>query len=156
MRQVPGVSLQRKLLLWLLLPQLVLWLSGGFLAWRIALQNGEKGIDQTLTQSVRALARQIKPIGDGLLVDYVRTHQASVVVRGLRAVSDFESELTMAQINSHLLPGMETIFLMTRPEHSCISSSAVREAAAFGADIRDFVPACIAEDVTTHFHRAQK
>lgn len=45
---------------------------------------------------------------------------------------------------------------MTRPEHSCISSSAVREAAAFGADIRDFVPACIAEDVTTHFHRAQK
>ena len=93
---------------------------------------------------------------DGLLVDYVRTHQASVVVRGLRAVSDFESELTMAQINSHLLPGMETIFLMTRPEHSCISSSAVREAAAFGADIRDFVPACIAEDVTTHFHRAQK
>lgn len=47
---------------------------------------------------------------DGLLVDYVRTHQASVVVRGLRAVSDFESELTMAQINSHLLPGMETYF----------------------------------------------
>ena len=44
MRQVPGVSLQRKLLLWLLLPQLVLWMSGGFLAWRIALQNGEKGI----------------------------------------------------------------------------------------------------------------
>jgi len=75
MRQVPGVSLQRKLLLWLLLPQLVLWLSGGFLAWRIALQNGEKGIDQTLTQSVRALARQIKPIGDGLLVDFPKAAQ---------------------------------------------------------------------------------
>lgn len=77
---------------------------------------------------------------DGLLVDYVRTHQASVVVRGLRAVSDFESELTMAQINSHLLPGMETIFLMTRPEHSCISSSAVREAAAFGCGYPRFCP----------------
>ena len=75
MRQVPGVSLQRKLLLWLLLPQLVLWLSGGFLAWRVALQNGEKGIDQTLTQSVRALARQIKPIGDGLLVDFPKAAQ---------------------------------------------------------------------------------
>ena len=62
---------------------------------------------------------------DGLLVDYVRTHQASVVVRGLRAVSDFESELTMAQINSHLLPGMETIFLMTRPEHSCMAKSRI-------------------------------
>jgi hypothetical protein len=71
----PGVSLKRKLLLWLLLPQLVLWLSGGFLAWRIALQNGEKGIDQTLTQSVRALARQIKPIGDGLLVDFPKAAQ---------------------------------------------------------------------------------
>lgn len=75
MRHVPGVSLQRKLLLWLLLPQLVLWLSGGFLAWRIALQNGEKGIDQTLTQSVRGLARQIKPIGDGLLVDFPKAAQ---------------------------------------------------------------------------------
>ena len=75
MRHLPGVSLQRKLLLWLLLPQLVLWLSGGFLAWRIALQNGEKGIDQTLTQSVRALARQIKPIGDGLLVDFPKAAQ---------------------------------------------------------------------------------
>ena len=75
MRQVPGVSLQRKLLLWLLLPQLVLWLSGGSLAWRIALQTGEKGIDQTLTQSVRALARQIKPVGDGLLVDFPKAAQ---------------------------------------------------------------------------------
>lgn len=75
MRHVPGVSLQRKLLLWLLLPQLVLWLSGGFLAWRVALQNGEKGIDQTLTQSVRALARQIKPIGDGLMVDFPKAAQ---------------------------------------------------------------------------------
>lgn len=75
MRHVPGISLQRKLLLWLLLPQLVLWLSGGFLAWRVALQNGEKGIDQTLTQSVRALARQIKPIGDGLLVDFPKAAQ---------------------------------------------------------------------------------
>ncbi|MGP1629251.1 MAG: sensor histidine kinase [Giesbergeria sp.] len=75
MRPPSGVSLKRKLLLWLLLPQLVLWLFGGFLAWRIALQNGEKGIDQTLTQSVRSLARQIKPIGDGLLVDFPRAAQ---------------------------------------------------------------------------------
>lgn len=93
---------------------------------------------------------------DGLLVDYVRTHQASVVVRGLRAVSDFESELTMAQINSHLLPGMETIFLMTRPDirafHPLPSGKPPRSARISA----DFVPACLAEDVTTHFHRAQK
>lgn len=75
MQQLPGVSLQRKLLLWLLLPHLVLWLFGGVMAWRLALQNGEKGIDQALTQSVRALARQIKPIGDGLLVDFPKAAQ---------------------------------------------------------------------------------
>ena len=74
-RLLPGVSLKRQLLLWLLLPQLVLWLTGGFLAWRVALQNGERGIDQTLSQSVKALARQIKPIGDGLLVDFPKAAQ---------------------------------------------------------------------------------
>src|SRR5450830_270874 len=72
---LPGVSLKRQLLLWLLLPQLVLWLTGGVLAWRVALKNGERGIDQSLTQSVKALARQIKPIGDGLLVDFPKAAQ---------------------------------------------------------------------------------
>ncbi|RUP33957.1 MAG: sensor histidine kinase [Curvibacter sp.] len=72
---LPGVSLKRQLLLWLLLPQLVLWLTGGVLAWRVALENGERGIDQSLTQSVKALARQIKPIGDGLLVDFPKAAQ---------------------------------------------------------------------------------
>ncbi len=78
MQQPPlraGVSLKRQLLWWLLLPQLVLWLSGSFLAWRVALHNGEKGVDQVLTQSVKALARQIKPMGDGLLVDFPRAAQ---------------------------------------------------------------------------------
>ncbi len=90
---------------------------------------------------------------DGLLVDYVRKVRASACVRGLRGVSDFESEIAMAQVNDHLLPSMETIFLMTRPEHSCVSSSVVREAASFGADISAFVPACIAADVQRHFQK---
>ncbi len=88
---------------------------------------------------------------DGLLVDYMKKVGAAASVRGLRAVSDFENEMAMAQVNSHLLPGMETIFLMTRPEHSCVSSSVVREAASFGADISAFVPACIAKAVNEHF-----
>ena len=88
---------------------------------------------------------------DGLLVDYVRKSGACAVVRGLRAVSDFESEMTMAQVNAQLLPGMETVFLMSRPEHACISSSVVREAATFGADVSAFVPAGIAGDVAEHF-----
>lgn len=84
---------------------------------------------------------------DGLLVELVRREGACAVVRGLRQVSDFEMEMTMAQANSRLLPGMETVFLMTRPEQGCISSSVVREIASFGGDVSQFVPACVAEDV---------
>lgn len=69
------LSLRRQLLLWLLLPQLVLWAGGGLLAYRIALSYAEKGIDQSLTQSVRALARQVKPVGSGLLIDFPRAAQ---------------------------------------------------------------------------------
>ncbi len=92
---------------------------------------------------------------DGLMVDYAHARHAVAVVRGLRAVSDFESEMTMSQVNSHLLPNVETIFLMTRPEHSYISSSAVREAAKFGADIRAFVPTYIADDIIALFQEKQ-
>jgi len=70
-----GLSLQRQLLLWLLLPQLVLFLVGGALAYRIALNYAEKAIDQSLTQTVRALARQVKPVGSGLLIDFPRAAQ---------------------------------------------------------------------------------
>ncbi len=69
------LSLRRQLLLWLLLPQLVLWAGGGLLAYRFALSYAEKGIDQSLTQSVRALARQVKPVGSGLLIDFPRAAQ---------------------------------------------------------------------------------
>ena len=70
-----GLSLKRQLLLWLLLPQLILWLVGGALTYRIALSYAEKGIDQSLTQSVRSLARQVKPVGSGLLIDFPRAAQ---------------------------------------------------------------------------------
>jgi two-component system, OmpR family, sensor histidine kinase TctE len=68
-------SLKRQLLVWLLLPQLVLWLMGGVLAFRVALSYAEKTIDQSLTQSVRSLARQVKPLGSGLLIDFPRAAQ---------------------------------------------------------------------------------
>ena len=71
----PGLSLKRQLLLWLLLPQLLLWLVGGVLAYRTALNYAEKAIDQSLTQAVRSLARQVKPMGSGLLVDFPRAAQ---------------------------------------------------------------------------------
>lgn len=78
MHSHPQLSLKRQLLLWLLLPQLLLWLVGGTLAFRIALSYAEKGIDQSLTQSVRSLARQVKPVGSGLLIDFPRAAQAII------------------------------------------------------------------------------
>ena len=72
------LSLKRQLLLWLLLPQLILWLAGGALAYRMALSYAEKGIDQSLTQSVRSLARQVKPVGSGLLIDFPKAAQAII------------------------------------------------------------------------------
>ena len=71
-------SLRRQLLLWLLAPQLALWLGGGALTYRMALNYAEKGLDQSLTQSVRSLARQIKPLGSGLLVDFPKAAQAII------------------------------------------------------------------------------
>ena len=69
-------SLRHQLLLWLLLPQLVLWLGGGALTYRIALNYAEKGLDLSLAQAVRSLARQVKPMGSGLLIDFPKAAQA--------------------------------------------------------------------------------
>lgn len=88
---------------------------------------------------------------DGLMVDYVRKMGAGFVIRGLRGITDFESEMNLAQINARLMPGLETIFLMTKPELACVSSSAVREAALFHADYSSFVPSGVLADVMKHF-----
>lgn len=87
MRLHPSFSLQRQLLWWLLLPQLALWLMGGGLAFRVATVYAEKAIDQSLTQSVRSLARQIKPVGSGLLIDFPRAAQAIIEQDPLDRVS---------------------------------------------------------------------
>lgn len=84
---------------------------------------------------------------DGLLVDYMRKTQARVILRGLRAVTDFENEFQMAQLNHEMAPEVETLFLMTSPRHAYLSSSAVREIGMFGGDISPFVPGCVAEEV---------
>jgi len=83
----------------------------------------------------------------GLLVDYMRCTGARVVVRGLRDSADFESEAKMAQLNHCMAPEVETLFLLTAPEHASLSSSAVREIGMFGGDITPFVPACIAQEI---------
>ena len=76
---------------------------------------------------------------DGLLVDYARTRQATLIIRGLRAVSDFEYEFQMALMNRTLLPEAETIFLAPDARYSFLSASLVREIALLGGDVSDFV-----------------
>jgi len=76
---------------------------------------------------------------DGLLVDFARDRGASVIVRGLRAVSDFEYEFQMALMNRQLWPGIETVFLAPDSHYSYLSSSLVREIASLGGDVSEFV-----------------
>jgi len=77
---------------------------------------------------------------DGLLIDYARNKGVKVLIRGLRAYSDFEYEFQMALTNRKLAPEIETLFMMPNEIHSYVSSSTVREVAALGGDISEFVP----------------
>ncbi len=76
----------------------------------------------------------------GLLIDYAKLHKIGIIIKGLRAISDFEFEFQMALVNRKLNPGIETLFLMTNSKYSYLSSSIVKEIASFGGDICDLVP----------------
>jgi pantetheine-phosphate adenylyltransferase len=81
---------------------------------------------------------------EGLLVDFCRTNAISVIVKGLRAVSDFDYELQMAQMNRNLA-GVETVFVPTSPEYSFLAASLVKEVASHGGDVSSLVPAHVLE-----------
>lgn len=89
----------------------------------------------------------------GLLVDYMKKTKANLVVRGLRAISDFEYEFQMAAMNSKLAKDVETIFLMTDINHSFLSSSMVKELVYHGGDITGLVPDEIKDDVINKYRR---
>ena len=84
---------------------------------------------------------------DGLLVDFAERMDADMVIRGLRAITDFEYELQMSQTNHKLSPNVETMFLTTSIEYSYLSSTTVREIAAFGGDVTQFVPQAVAVEL---------
>lgn len=88
---------------------------------------------------------------EGLLVDFARKVDAQIIVRGLRAVTDFEYELQMSQTNTVLNENVDTIFFTTSLEYAYLSSSTVREAAYFGADISKFVPESVVQQVYDKF-----
>ena len=84
---------------------------------------------------------------DGLLVDFARQRKADCIIRGLRAITDFEYELQMAQTNHKLGAEIETVFLTTNIEYSYLSSTTVKEIAAFGGDITQFVPEAVRREL---------
>ncbi|GAC1411855.1 MAG: pantetheine-phosphate adenylyltransferase [Actinomycetota bacterium] len=108
-------------------------------------------------ETLAALPSETVPAGgvevdsfDGLLVDYARRVGASVLVKGLRAVTDFDYELQMAQMN-YRLGGLETMFLVANPTYSFLSSSLVKEVARFGGDVQEMVPGEVSRRLKERF-----
>ena len=90
---------------------------------------------------------------EGLTVDYAREIGAVAIIRGVRAMSDFEYEFEMALMNKHLSPELETIFMMPSQEYLYVSSSRLRELARFGRDVSEFVPEIVAVKLKERFAR---
>lgn len=93
---------------------------------------------------------------DGLLVDCALQYGTKTIIRGLRAVTDFEYELQLAQTNKRLRPDIDTVFLTTNVKYSYLSSSVVREVASYGGDISHFVPEKIIDDVYKIVKRGER
>jgi pantetheine-phosphate adenylyltransferase len=95
---------------------------------------------------------EVAPL-DGLLVDFAVARKATAVIRGLRAISDFEFEFQMALMNRKLEATVETIFLMPKEEYTYLSSRIVKEIARLGGDVKDFVPARVAAELRRKLKR---
>lgn len=115
--------------------------------------NKSKGLF-TIPERLEIIAEATKHISNvhvehfyGLLVDYADQKEASIIIRGIRSAKDLDMELSMAQINKHLRPNLETIFLMTAPEHAFMSSSAVRELVSFNGNYEAFVPEVVVQRI---------
>jgi len=107
-----------------------------------------------LTEVLTHLANVRVEFFSGLLVDFARDHGADTVVKGLRAVTDFDYEIQMAQMNQ-TLSGIDTFFLATSPSYSFLSSSLVREVARFGGDVSTLVPPVVAQRLRQRFEEAR-
>ena len=123
----------------------------------VVMSNAAKSPLFTQVERMELLQRVIAEAGidnvtvdcyGGLLADYVKMRNATAIVKGLRAMSDFEYEFQMALTNRKMYPEAETVFLTTAAENMYLSSSLVKQVGQLGGDISDFVPACILPDIT--------
>ena len=127
------------------------------------LVNPNKHTSFTVEERINMLKRatadmpNIEIVGfEGLLADYAKIRNATAIVKGLRALSDFEYEFQMALTNKKLNPNLETLFLTTRAENMYLSSSIVKQVASFDGDISNFVPECILDDITQRLYTGGK
>lgn len=116
--------------------------------------NRPKGVLFSVEERVAMLKDAVKSMDtvsvddfDGLVVDYVKSVGANVMIRGLRMLSDFEFEFQMALTNRKLAGDIETIFMMPHEDYSFISSRLIKEAASYGADLKNFIPVKVAESL---------
>ena len=123
----------------------------------VAASLGKNGTGPALTLARQALADEgvsegvdVRPL-TGLLVDFCHEVGAGAVVKGLRAMTDFEYELQQADLNFRLAPDVESIFVMSNPAYGYVSSSIVRELAGLGADVSMLVPPCVVKKLREHF-----
>ena len=126
----------------------------------LVVQNRAKTPTFSLEERAQMIRRSVKKMPNvrvdcscGLVVDYARQHDIHVMVKGLRAVTDFEDEFQQALINRKLYPGLETMFLSCDLEYMYLSSSMVRQIAAEGQDIAAFVPPEIREDIVNRLYK---
>ncbi|MFZ0219524.1 MAG: pantetheine-phosphate adenylyltransferase [Candidatus Aquirickettsiella sp.] len=113
-------------------------------------------IDERLSLAKQVLSdlNNVQVYGfDGLLINCAKEYNARVILRGLRAVSDFEYEFQLASMNRKMMPDLETLFLTPAEQHSFISANLVREIASLGGDVAQFVPAVVAKALQTKFKR---
>ncbi len=113
----------------------------------VVMMNPHKKYMFSLEERLSIVRRSLKGLGsidvdshEGLLVDYVRASSSRIVIRGLRAISDFEMELQLAHANRRLLHDFESMFFLTDTKYSFISSSIVKEIISFGGDVSEWVP----------------
>ena len=124
------------------------------------LHNSQKSPLFSVEERVKILREATKDLNNveivafsGLSVDFARQQNAKVIIRGLRAITDFEYELQMAQTNRVLAPDVDTMFLTTSLEYAYLSSTTVKEVAAFGGDISKFVPEFVMDEVHKKFKK---
>jgi pantetheine-phosphate adenylyltransferase len=115
-------------------------------------QNSKKSAFLTIEERINIASETLKETNnitvlsfDTLLIDFAKAQNAQIILRGLRAVSDFEYEFQLSGMNKHLNPNIETLFMTPAEQYANISSSLVREIHLLGGDIKAFVPSCVVQ-----------